>query len=201
MLTDLCAYHVGSKPTFNLLDGILAMEGNGPTGGNPKKLGCLISGRNPFSVDMIGSHIIGFDGIIMLDEAKRRGFTADAGEINLISDAPLANFISGDFIAPESVDKAGPSNSSIVFLSRMCSGRIYKWLQPHPEVNKNICVGCGECARSCPQKTIEMRRAGKKRKRAFILSENCIKCYCCQELCPYKAVRIRKNLIMKLLGG
>lgn len=36
MLCDLCAYFAGNKPTFSVLDGIVAMEGNGPTGGEPE---------------------------------------------------------------------------------------------------------------------------------------------------------------------
>lgn len=201
MLCDLCAYFAASRPTFNLLDGIVAMEGNGPTGGTPKKLGCLLSGVNPFAVDTIGAHIVGIEGVIMLDEARSRGFCGAAEEIRLASDEPIDSYVCADFIPPDSVDKKGAHTSSIVLLSKICGGRIYKWLQPRPEVNPKLCVGCGECARSCPKQTIELRRSKDNKKRAVILPDNCIKCYCCQELCPIKAVRIKKNPLLKLLGG
>ncbi|MCI8387432.1 MAG: DUF362 domain-containing protein [Clostridiales bacterium] len=202
MLVDLCAYNVGSKPTFNLLDGIVGMEGNGPTGGTPKAVGCLISGRNPFSVDTIAAHIIGLDGVIMLDEAKARGFTADVDNINITSDEPLDSFVIKDFKLPDSVDKKGAHTSSIVLLSKLCGGRVYKWIQPRPVVDKQNCIGCGECYRSCPQKTIElMPIKGGNKKRAIIHDDNCIKCYCCQELCPIKAIKIKKNPLFKLIGG
>ena len=74
MLDDLAAYIVSSKPTFNVVDGILAMEGNGPTGGDPVPLGLVISGRNPFNVDCAAAKLIGWDNIPMLDEAERRGY-------------------------------------------------------------------------------------------------------------------------------
>ena len=57
-----------------------------------------------------------------------------------------------------------------------------------------IMMGCGLCARSCPQKTIVMVK-GKAR----IIASDCIKCYCCQELCTFKAVRIKKSIIYRLV--
>lgn len=196
MLVDLCAFHAGNKPTFNLLDGIVAMEGNGPTGGDPRKVGCLVAGRNPFSVDIVGAQIIGFDGVIMLDEAKRRGYASDTPTV---LGETVESLKVSDFVAPDTSSAKG-GVSAIEWLSKAFGGRVYKWLQPRPEVDTKLCVGCGECARSCPQKTIELVKKDNSR-RAKINDVNCIKCYCCQELCPIKAVKIRKNPVMKLLGG
>ena len=195
MLADLCAYFAKEKPVFCLLDGIVAMEGNGPTGGEPRKLGCLIAGVNPFSVDVVGAEIAGLSGIIMLEEAKRRGYTSDNPEV--LGD-PIESVRVDDFKKPDS--SAGGGVSALRWLSEAFDGRIYKWLQPRPVVDKKICVGCGECARSCPKKTIKLEMRNGRR-RAGIDDANCIKCYCCQELCPVKAVRIRKNPVMKMLGG
>ena len=58
---------------------------------------------------------------------------------------------------------------------------------PKPVVVKTKCVGCGKCAESCPQHTIEIRQ-----RRAVIHYQNCIKCYCCHEMCPAKAMKIRR---------
>ena len=195
MLVDLCAFHAGNKPTFNLLDGIIAMEGNGPTGGEPRRLGYLIAGLNPFNVDIVGTELIGFDNVIMLEEAKRRGYAADSPTIRGRGREGQGV---DDFVRPDSA--AGGGVSAIEWLSKAFGGRLYRWLQPRPVVDVSKCVGCGECARSCPKKTIELIEKGGKR-RAHIKDADCIKCYCCQELCPVKAVRIHKNLIMKLLGG
>ena len=198
MLTDLCAFFAGNKPTFSVLDGIVAMEGNGPTGGEPKKLGVLISGRNPFSVDRIGAHIAGLDGVIMLDEAERRGFTKSAEELPLTSEKPLSEYVCTDFKKPESAEKSG---SSIRLLQTMCGGKIYRLLQPRPVVDAKKCVGCGECARSCPQKTIDLIPKKSGGRFAKIKRQKCIECFCCQELCPVRAVKIKKNPLLKLIGG
>lgn len=202
MLVDLCQMHLGNKPTFNVLDGILAMEGNGPTGGNPRKMECLISGTNPFTVDNVGAAIIGAHGIIMLDEGARRGLGAEnASDVTLLSDEPIENFKVTDFEKPDTTKKSGLASSLLAKLPTMFGGRLNSWLQPRPVINTRTCVGCGECERSCPRHTIEMRTNRKGKKQAFIIDGECIKCYCCQELCPFKAVKIKKNPIIKFIGG
>ncbi len=76
-------------------------------------------------------------------------------------------------------------------------GRFAKAFEPKPMIIRNKCVGCGKCAASCPQRTIEMvKRGGKTRPK--IHRDACIKCYCCQELCPIGAVGIRQNPIIRL---
>ena len=194
MLVDLCGYFASEKPVFSLLDGIVAMEGNGPTGGEPRKLGCLVAGMNPFNVDVVGADIAGLSGIIMLEEAKRRGY---ASESPIILGDNIENVRVNDFKKP---DSAGGGVSALKFLSTAFDGRLYKWLGSRPVVDPKICVGCGECARSCPKATISLEE-GNGRRHAKINPDDCIKCYCCQELCPVKAVRIKKNPIMKLFGG
>ena len=133
----------------------------------------------------------------MLDEAKRRSFTKDAPELHVISDKPLDTYVSTDFVMPESAEKSG---SSIHLLTTLCGGRIYKLIQPHPEIEKNKCVGCGACARSCPKQTIEFRNQRGGGRYARINRSGCIECYCCQELCPVKAVKIKKNPLFRLLN-
>ncbi len=200
MLADLCAMHISSKPTFNLLDGIVAMEGNGPTGGTPRKLNCLLASVNPFCVDVAGASIIGVGGVIMLDEGIRRGYCpGTASELNIISDEPLSCFAVEDFVKPDTARRGG--SSLLAKLPTMFGGRLNSWLQPRPVIDTKKCVGCGECERSCPGHTIEIRQKGNGKKQGFIIDDRCIKCYCCQELCPFKAVKIKKNFIIKLIGG
>lgn len=200
MLADLCCMHIASKPTLNLLDGIIAMEGNGPTGGTPRKVGCLISSINPFCADLTGASIIGVDGIIMLEEGKKRGCCPqNATELNIVSKEKPADFLVEDFVKPDTSTKSG--SSLLAKLPNMFGGRLNSWLQPRPVIDTKKCVGCGECVRSCPRGTVEMRKNSKGKNKAVIKDASCIKCYCCQELCPYKAVKIKKNIIIKLIGG
>ena len=70
MLVDLCDF---LKPDLCIVDGILAMEGNGPTGGKPRKLGVLGASKSPYALDVCATSLIGIvpESILMLKEAHR----------------------------------------------------------------------------------------------------------------------------------
>ena len=58
MITDLCqALH----PVLSVVDAVTAMEGNGPTGGQPRHVGALLASRSPYAVDLACTQIIGMD--------------------------------------------------------------------------------------------------------------------------------------------
>ena len=47
------------RPDFAIVDGIIGMEGNGPTQGSPKSSGVLILGDDPVAVDATGARVMG----------------------------------------------------------------------------------------------------------------------------------------------
>jgi len=49
------------RPAVTIVDGIVGMEGDGPVGGDPKKLGVLIAGTNVFEIDHSVCRMIGLD--------------------------------------------------------------------------------------------------------------------------------------------
>lgn len=49
------------KPDLHVIDGLIAMEGLGPTRGIPKKMECIIIGTDPFLIDMFCAKIANFD--------------------------------------------------------------------------------------------------------------------------------------------
>lgn len=50
-----------SKRYFSIVDGVIAMEGNGPVAGTRKPAGVLVAGRNPVAVDLVCATLMGFD--------------------------------------------------------------------------------------------------------------------------------------------
>jgi uncharacterized protein (DUF362 family) len=49
------------KRYFCVVDGLVAMEGNGPMAGTPKRTGIILSGTNPVAVDLACATVMGFD--------------------------------------------------------------------------------------------------------------------------------------------
>ncbi len=193
MITDLCCYLADTHEILAICDGIVAMEGNGPTGGTPRDFGAILMSQSPFCLDTVAAHIIGFDGKVpILTASQHRGrCPADPAEINVFG-INLETFTVEDFKKPD-------SDSILSRLPNLFGGKLSKFLSPKPVIDKSKCIGCGVCAASCPQHTITVRQNGKKRL-AAINHKNCIRCFCCQELCPSHVVRIKKNPFLFILS-
>src|SRR5262249_53302366 len=61
------------KRYFSVVDGIVAMEGNGPVAGERRAAGLLVAGANPVAVDVVCARLMGFDParLAILSEALR----------------------------------------------------------------------------------------------------------------------------------
>jgi uncharacterized protein (DUF362 family) len=64
------------KPDFAVVDAITAMEGMGPTAGDPVRMNMIIAGKELASVDTVASTIMGFDAtkIKHIQYAAEKGF-------------------------------------------------------------------------------------------------------------------------------
>jgi uncharacterized protein (DUF362 family) len=51
--------NAGARPDFAIVDGIVGMEGNGPTQGQPKASGVLVFGNDPVAVDATCCRVMG----------------------------------------------------------------------------------------------------------------------------------------------
>ena len=51
----------GAKRWFSVVDGLVAMEGNGPVAGTPRAAGVMLAGANPVAVDAVCARLMGFD--------------------------------------------------------------------------------------------------------------------------------------------
>ncbi len=167
---------------FHVCDGIVGMEGDGPSGGTPKEAGVLLMSRNPFNLDLAMAEIMGFTGRVpLLKMAAERGLCPVSPKELTVEGVEPDAVGCGDFLLPDA--KKGRRFDLIP-----------PFLQPKPAIDRNLCRGCQLCVKSCPQKTIVMVKG-----KAKIKDKDCIKCYCCQELCTFKAVRIKKSIIYKIL--
>ena len=187
MLVDLNEYF---KPRLAICDAVVGMEGNGPTAGTPRQIGAIIASKSTYYADVVGAELIGMniDGLPTLQAAYERGF-APASSKNLRVYGDIRALTVDDFKAPP-----------VRGLSFMRKGNVLHFiskakLEHKPTLKKRLCAGCGECARMCPAKAIEM-----KTKKPHINREKCIRCFCCQEFCPRAAMVAHRPLAAKVLN-
>lgn len=181
MLVDLCEF---VKPSLAIMDGIVGMEGSGPSGGNPRNIGAVIGATSPYLVDLAATNIIGMkpSQVYTIANSIERGLCpADLNGVDIEGD-PLQSFYIKDFKMP-----TGKSVSFLEGMPVFLQEKINDWIGPRPIFIHESCIGCRECEQSCPPKAIEMRG-----NRPYVDYTKCIKCYCCQELCPKKAVHIKR---------
>ncbi|MBQ6846618.1 MAG: DUF362 domain-containing protein [Oscillospiraceae bacterium] len=177
MLVDLCE---SVKPDLSIIDGVVGMEGAGPSGGTPKEAGVIITSKSPYAADLAAMDIMGLDAekSPLHMAAKGRGLIDD---IELFGDN-IENFRTS-FTPAYTKD----SKSVLSILPGALKRYVEKFFARYPYIRKEKCIGCGECVRSCPEHTIKLRE-----KKAVIDYKNCIRCYCCQEMCPARAIDIVK---------
>lgn len=194
VLLDLTGY---VRPRLSLMDGILAMEGDGPgSSGTPRQAGLLLAAANPLALDTAAGAIMNLprqDNPVLL-AAERRGLTPCRMEDVELIGGTVEELRMADYKFPAStksnlMDFLGP-------LARPAERLCKKALSQTPRIDGAKCVGCGICAKSCPGQAIAMTAPGKK---ARISQNACIHCYCCHELCPQKAVELHQSWLGRLL--
>ena len=174
MLVDLCET---VAPTFSIIDGIIGMEGNGPSGGMPKYEGILMASRNPYALDATACRIIGIAPMVV--------YTTSIAKRRQLFQEPI------DVIGmPKETVRFMPAETHPGLIS-LLFGRFnpFKKKRKLPHISER-CTRCGACVKVCPKDTIV--KDGTKLR---IDTSNCILCYCCHEFCPHKAIDFVKNTI------
>ncbi|MBF0345332.1 MAG: DUF362 domain-containing protein [Nitrospirae bacterium] len=168
------------RPTINILDGILALEGNGPgTGGIPRQLGVLIAANDAVDVDVAVCQMLDLhpEWLPTNRVAKRLGLIKDIsidGRIKKVKGFVL------------------PNSTSLVFGPSFARKFIRQNLTSSPVSDKKLCKLCNECVNICPAKAIT-----NNGKTLHFDYDKCIRCYCCSEVCPHSAIKVQRPLLRR----
>jgi ferredoxin len=189
MIVDIDEYFA-PKVKLCIADAIIGMEGNGPTKGTPRKIGCLVASSNPHKLDLVCAKLIGLSA----NEIPTLGAALERG---LIPESVDALAIFGDldpFIVTDYRNIA--VKNSLLFDNRSkLFGKIAKLaLEAKPTLKSKKCKSCEKCKQICPAQAIKMED-GKPQ----IDRSKCIKCFCCQEFCPFGAMDVHRPLLARIL--
>jgi uncharacterized protein (DUF362 family)/NAD-dependent dihydropyrimidine dehydrogenase PreA subunit len=178
MLADI---HESSKISLHIMDGITAMQGEGPTAGDVYNANKILISTDPLALDTVAAKMIGLNilDIPILNAAVERNI----GQWNLEKIQIL-----GDYnYPPELVDFKLPKRfNSKKKQNYKALIKVIDFLKTRPKINLTACKQCNMCVESCPVQAID-----KETKK--IDYSKCIECMCCHELCRYKAVELKKD--------
>jgi uncharacterized protein (DUF362 family)/Pyruvate/2-oxoacid:ferredoxin oxidoreductase delta subunit len=177
------------KPDLNIVDAIIAMEGNGPGNGDPRQLGILMAGVNPVAVDLIAAEIAGIPKKFLYVEraAERLGLDGAERKSILTMGVSVEEAKDGNFRLPHSGDVQWG-------LPPFLKNRLRHYLTPRPCAIVGKCRLCGICRDVCPPRAIEI----KDGKLHFDYSR-CIGCFCCRELCPDGALDVKEGSLSRFI--
>jgi uncharacterized protein (DUF362 family)/NAD-dependent dihydropyrimidine dehydrogenase PreA subunit len=190
MLVDLNNY---INPRLYIMDGIMAMEGNGPRGGSPKQMNVLLFSTDPVALDATACRLIDLDPAyvpttIIGSEAGSGTYLED--EIEIIGD-DQKDFFKPDFDVKRTPIKSAKRSKLTQFINNH--------LVPKPYIKSEKCAICGTCVSSCP---VEGKAVnwfdGNHSKVPSYDYDKCIRCYCCQEMCPEGAIVLKEPLLRKI---
>ena len=165
------------RPQMTLLDGILAMEGQGPgRGGVPREMGVIMASTDAVSLDVAVCRMLGLkdDDLLTNRLAARAGLWAGDAVIDV--EPPLIT------------DMKFPRMAPLVFGPKPLHRFMRKHLVQRPVCEPTLCVHCGECWRYCPARAISRETRGLS-----FNYDTCIRCYCCIEVCPHGALSARET--------
>ncbi len=193
MIVDLDEYF---RPILTIVDGVIGMDGNGPTMGDPKPMGLVLASPSPHEADLACAYIIGLSrrDVPTLEAAYERGLIpGEASELE----------ISGDIESLRVPDfRNVPTKNDLLFRNELpgAAGKllgrfIQRCMCSVPRVTRAECVGCGKCGNICPAGAITM-----KNRLPHIDRKKCIHCFCCQEFCPKGAMKVYRPAVARLLS-
>lgn len=181
--------YAAARPHLSIVDGIEAMEGDGPSQGKVRKLGCVMAGEDAVAIDTVAARIIGAPReIAVTREAAAMGL----GEGNMARIEVAGDAIEGIAVT----DFAMPQTMPFEVIPKGLAGFLGKWITFKPYIDRKRCKRCNLCKVTCPVHAITIEEAS-----CGIEYATCVRCMCCHEVCPYHAIGIKRNLLTRMIWG
>lgn len=173
--------------TLSILDGIEAMDGQGPAGGRVVKTGVILASESPVAIDMCFCELVGLDHnqVPMLQRCHQLNWGPKRIEDIEIAGRNINELaISGYQV---------PGSPPISLIPDFMINIARKLLWAGPVLLPGKCVRCGRCRQICPAEAITV--TGKE---AVFDRVKCISCFCCMEVCPVDAIEMNSSPLLTL---
>ena len=186
MLIDVLSHY---RPVLTIMDAVVGMEGDGPSGGEPCHIGLLLTGPDGVALDVVATTVVRISPLSVppIAAASRRGLTTGRIEDIEVLGTSVESVMLESFRQPST--GVGHMRRGPAFLR----DRFNRLVLASPAAGP-LCIGCGVCERNCPVQAITIVN-----RRAHMDLAECIRCYCCHELCPEDAVELHQPLLGRLL--
>ena len=162
-----------------IADGVVGMEGDGPSAGTPVQLGFIAAGDDVFALDWHLCNVLGLP----------------ISRVPTLDGTPQPEPARGDSIVVPPLKR--PRASPLSLLNRLppfiakSVGRLV-WFRPK---FSDACVRCGKCVKACPADALKLG----DEKFPKLNAPHCIGCCCCSEVCPVRAVAMRSSPLVRML--
>lgn len=189
MLADL---NLIVKPRLYIMDGITAMEGNGPTSGDPIPMNVLLFSEDPVALDTVFCHLIYLDPELVPTNVhgEKMGLgTWKSSQIDVVT--PEGTF------TPEQIGERYGNREFHVDRKKvkgktiMDTFRVFGIFRKKPYIVKDQCRKCGICVSACPVEGKAIRFKNGRTNPPVYDYKKCIRCFCCQEMCPHRAIKVK----------
>ncbi|MDI6774444.1 MAG: DUF362 domain-containing protein [Verrucomicrobiota bacterium] len=181
----LAAIYKTVPPALSVADGVWGMEGEGPAGGGPIRLGFLAAFADAVALDLVLCDLL---RVPRRAAPYLRPFLSRyTAPVPTVGESPLG-------LAPPKFRAPGILRGQLIPgpLARLLGPLI--WIRPRIMEH---CAACGRCARSCPTGALSQEPGRPPR----LHPAECVGCCCCHEICPEKAIRMIQSRLLTLVKG
>lgn len=176
------------RPRLAIADGVVGMDGDGPSGGRPVGLGFLAASADGVALDAAVCRLLGIriEAVPYFKGLNREKLGAVAAADIELAGTPLEELAPADFRLPSTL------------VAHLIPGWLvqiaapFLWIRPAFTAD---CSSCGRCVKACSSQALTIA----PKQRPVVDPERCIGCCCCHEVCPESAVRMTQSPLLSFL--